>query len=666
MNYSEECLIYDIETPKGAFLLSVYEPRDDKYVDFNINEYDNDLYKMIKYLDLNKDKYWVGYNNINFDSQVIEFIWRTYSKWYELSGLEIAAIIWQFAQDTIDASNFGVFPTYREFELTFKQIDLFRVNHYDNKNRMVSLKRLMYEMDLENIEEFSIDHRKTDFTKEEIQNLIDYCHNDLIATNKFFEITTGRTDHPCYKENDQIALRENIEKEFGVSCLNYSDSKIGDEIVKKYYCEEANVSYKDLPKKGTFRKQIHLKNCIAKYVKFQTKQLQDFHKKIKAKSLKMTDDIDEEISFYGAKYTFKKGGLHTVNKNEIYKSNDKYMILDYDGASFYPRLAIVNGFVPAHLGKSFLNGYIKLYDKRIELKPLSKKDKLIKGIVDALKLSVNAVYGKSSDMQSWLFDKQMTIAICITGELSLMMLNEAYELAGIKVISSNTDGTTVICPREKYEQLLEINKAWEMITEIQLEETRYDKIIFSTVNDYIAIKEGYQDAPEEKKHEYIKKKGDFLTDFELHKNKSFRIIPLALDKYFIDGIHPYDFVKNHKNKYDFCARAKASKDFHYEGINKETGDRTIYNKLIRYYLSTEGLQLLKIKNAECETNAANVSEVNARDEGYWLSTVCNNIKDFNPNIINYDFYLEKIYKFIEKIDKNFQRKSEDINQLSLF
>ena len=204
MDYVRECLIYDIETPKGAFLLSVYEPDTEKYIDYSINEYTNDLYKMIKYLDNNKDKHWVGYNNINFDSQVIEYIWRNYGRWYEKSNLEIAALIWQFAQDTIDNSNHGVFPEYRDYELTFKQIDLFKINHYDNKNRMVSLKRLMYEMDLENIEEFSIDHRKVDFTKEEIQDLIDYCHNDLIATYEFFKITTGRTLNPCYKENVQV------------------------------------------------------------------------------------------------------------------------------------------------------------------------------------------------------------------------------------------------------------------------------------------------------------------------------------------------------------------------------------------------------------------------------------------------------------------------------
>jgi len=45
------------------------------------------------------------------------------------------------------------------------------------------------------------------------------------------------------------------------------------------------------------------------------------------------------------------------------------------------------------LGKEFLRGYKTMFEKRLELKPLAKKDKKIAGIVGALKLAVNSVYG---------------------------------------------------------------------------------------------------------------------------------------------------------------------------------------------------------------------------------------------------------------------------------
>ncbi len=76
----------------------------------------------------------------------------------------------------------------------------------------------------------------------------------------------------------------------------------------------------------------------------------------------------------------------------------------------------------------------------------------------------------------------------ITGELSLMMLIEAYELAGINVISANTDGVTIMIKKCYIEKMHEINSWWSELTQYELERADYQKIIFSTVNDYLAIK----------------------------------------------------------------------------------------------------------------------------------------------------------------------------------
>jgi hypothetical protein len=188
----------------------------------------------MRFTEQHDEHYWVGYNNLRFDSQVVEHIIRNYENWHELSGLEICAMIAQKAADTIHDANYDVLPEYREEWLSLKQLDLFKINHYDNKNRMVSLKRLEFEMDLENIEEMPIHHTKENMTQEDIMITIDYCKNDVMATYEFYKVTTGNTEHPLYKGNNQVELREDIYEEFGIPCLNYSDSKIGDEMIKKY------------------------------------------------------------------------------------------------------------------------------------------------------------------------------------------------------------------------------------------------------------------------------------------------------------------------------------------------------------------------------------------------------------------------------------------------
>ena len=647
-------LIYDIETMRELFLVCVYNPETGVMHDFQVSRNINQLDGFIRFTEQHPDYYWVGYNNLRFDSQVIEWIIRNHDNWHELTALEVAAKIAQKAADVIHDADYDVFPEYREEWLTLKQLDLFRVNHYDNKNRRVSLKRLEFEMDLENIEEMPIHHSKTDMSKDDIEITIKYCHNDVMATYEFYKVTTGDTDHPLYKGNNQIELRQDIEEEFGIPCLNYSDSKIGDEMIKKFYCQEKGIQYSDLPKKGFFRKEVKVKHCIADYITFQTPELQEFFNRISKERLTMKDDFKESLEFYGNTYTFAKGGLHTENKPKVFEASDDTIIVDWDVSSYYPAIIINNGRYPAHLGKEFLLGYKAMFEKRLELKPLAKKDKKIKGIVGALKLAVNSVYGKSSDMQNWIYDRQLTMFTTITGELSLLMLIEAYELAGIRVISANTDGVTIMVKNVTKDKMDEINKWWMDITKYELERTDYQKIIFSTVNDYLAIKTDGE----------IKKKGDFLTDFELHKNKSARIVPLALEQYYTSDIPVADTIRSHSNIFDFCLRQKATKDFHYEGI--ANGKTTVYNKLIRYYVSNTGEKLLKVKNENSDSTAVDTAQIEA---GEWLCTVCNHLtKDTTTDNVNFAYYIERAEKIISKIELQGKKRKVVVNpnQLSLF
>ena len=648
-------IIYDIETMKEYFLVVALIPGE-TYRAFEVHKDKNNLGAFIKFAEDHKDHYWVGYNNLRFDSQVVEWVLRNYDYWHEFSNLEITAKIAQKAADVIDDANHDVFPEYRESDLTLKQLDLFRIHHFDNKNRRVSLKRLEFEMDLENIEEMPIHHSKENMTDEDIVLTKEYCFNDVWATYQFYLVTIGQTDHPLYKGDNKIELRQDIEAEFGIPCLNYSDSKIGDEMIKKYYCEQKRIDYQQLPKKGYFRKSIAVKNCIATYVEFQTVELQAFLKKIRKMNLGLQDDFKEELHFYNNVYSFMKGGLHTENSPKIFEADDEYEIIDWDVSSYYPAIIINNGRYPFHLGPEFLRGYQEMFNKRLELKPLAKKDKKIKGIVGALKLAVNSVYGKSSDMQNWIYDRQLTMFTTITGELSLMMLIEAYELAGINVISANTDGVTIRIKKTLIDKMHEINAWWSELTKYELERADYQKIIFSTVNDYLAIKTDGE----------VKKKGDFLTDFELHKNKSARIVPLALEQYFLCDVPVDTTIKSHNNIFDFCLRQKASKDFHYEGVDKSTGEKKIYNKLIRYYISNTGEKLLKVKNEDSDSGAANVSQVEA---GEWLATVCNHLKKDHPlDNINYDYYIERAERIIYKIQTEGKKRKAAVNpnQLTLF
>jgi hypothetical protein len=92
----------------------------------------------------------------------------------------------------------------------------------------------------------------------------------------------------------------------------------------------------------------------------------------------------------------------------------------------------------------------------------------------------------------------------------------------------------------------------------------------------------------------------------------------------------------------------------------------VYNKLIRYYISNTGEKLLKVKNEDSDSGAADVSQVEA---GEWLATVCNHLKKDHPlDNINYDYYIERAEKIIYKISSEGRKRKVVVNpnQLSLF
>jgi hypothetical protein len=110
-------------------------------------------------------------------------------------------------------------------------------------------------------------------------------------------------------------------------------------------------------------------------------------------------------------------------------------------------------------------------------------------------------------------------------------------------------------------------------------------------------------------------------------------------------------------------RQRANKDFHFEG--KANGKTTVYNKLIRFYISNTGEKLLKVKNTDSASGAASVSQVEAGD---WVMTVCNHLQPTHSlDNINHSYYIERAERIINKIDYNGKRRPVIIaNQLTLW
>ena len=103
----------------------------------------------------------------------------------------------------------------------------------------------------------------------------------------------------------------------------------------------------------------------------------------------------------------------------------------------------------------------------------------------------------------------------------------------------------------------------------------------------------------------VKTKGAFDIDLELHKNRSERIVPIAVKRYFVNDVPVEDTIKNHlsvgnygkienQGIYDFCIGKKIQSNQNYTiEDGEENLIKNITDKVIRFYVSTDGDYLKK-------------------------------------------------------------------------
>ncbi len=653
-------VVYDIETLSNLFLYYDYNPKTEDDHVFIFHESRNDLKEFIEYLKT-KGLNQVGFNNINFDAQVLQWILDNEYKLSKLSGDALAKEVYQYSQYVISKQNGGGWPDYPEWKLKIPQLDLFKIWHFDNKAKATGLKWIQFSMDWDNLLEMPIEHTETVSTTQ-IPDILEYCKNDVLSTSQFFKITLGQTDHPLYKGSNRIELRNDIEKEFGVRCINFNDVKIGDEINKQSYLSLTGIDKDDLKIKRAPTNSFMYKDCVPNYISFITSELNEFYDKLKSTIVDINIKQEFILNFKGTSYTIAKGGIHSNDTKRILKPNENQILRDADVQSMYPNSIRKRRLYPRHLGEEWLEIYISNIYKRINAKKDYKltKNKKSKVIDEVFKLSLNGAFGKTGEPSSWQYDLFINMSVTIGNQLEILMLIEMLELKNIHVLSANTDGIVCLFEKEQEDTYNKICMAWEMLVgnhELgQLEYTDYEKLAQTSVNSYIAIKTGTEPIEDR-----VKTKNEFMTDFELHKNKSARVVPLALYEYFVHGRSPKDFIMNHKNIYDFCIGVKKKGDTYFmtERVENNVHIEEKQQKTLRFYISNKGCKITK------RHKDGRLWQITA---GKWMHTLFNKFekKPWNEYDINYSYYIEKAQSIIDSINDVGKNETHEVKQLELF
>jgi len=391
--------VHDYETLINCFVAVFTDYRTDDTKVFVIHKTRNDFTELSRFLfgNANDEIYHISFNGISFDSQITEFLLREYDYLEELSAEDIAHTLYMQAQNVIERSNAGEFPEFSEREMKIKQLDVFKLNHWDNPAKRSSLKWIQFSMDWYNVRDMPIHHSTYITTQEEIETITTYCVNDVRSTKQIMLLS-----------KEQIMLRKTLTNEYNINLYSASEPKISKELFLLFLSQKMGINKYDLKQRRTVRNEIVIGNIILDYINFNRKEFKSIHDKFKTLVLDPENTkggFKYSVTHKGVKTDFGLGGVHGATSAGVYEAKDGMIIMTSDVTSFYPNLAIRNGWSPAHLPKEeFCEQYEWFFEERKKIPKSDPKNYVYKIIL-------NSTYGLSLSTISRIYFDYLTSII---------------------------------------------------------------------------------------------------------------------------------------------------------------------------------------------------------------------------------------------------------------
>lgn len=653
---------WDIETYPNIFTASFIHAATGMKLVFEISDRKNEQSQLIKFVfNLGRSKArGIGFNNLAFDYPVLHYVVNT-------PGCTLEQI-YAKAQSQIKPE--GQWPEIVwDRDQIFEQIDLYKINHFDNKARRTSLKSVEIGMRSEQV---------MDLPYEVGATLDDQQKDHLIVYNRDFDVHhTLRFYVRCL---DKIHFREELTKQYGRNFMNHADTKIGKDIFV-HELEKAGVDCSGV----TIRERIALTDVIPPYVKLETTEFTDIMNRMKSVVLtkKQQDELlttkgvfsDMVATVDGIEYTFGLGGIHSGIPNCIYKSGDGFVMSARDVTSLYPNLSIKNRFYPEHLGETFCDVYENLFNRRRDAKRAGDK------IVDAtLKLALNGTFGNMGSRFSPFCDHKCLLSITITGQLSMAMLIEQLrKVPQMTIVQTNTDGLILHHPAQYLEHVDNVCQWWMDVTQLNLECEDITSVYQRDVNNYIQVGTNGK----------IKRKGAYEYKYQWHQDPSAMIVARAAEAALVHGEDIRTFITRHRDPFDFMLRAKVPRSARLVMRWPEWGAEQEMQNTTRVFISRNGGSLVKLlpptgtpgtwkrKNGvKDDVYNAVMREITGQpgdldsigtpwDERIhtksrskhdavretsmcagWKVTECADAKDFDWGALNYDWYIQEAEKLV--------------------
>lgn len=645
---------------------------------------DTDLFSLLYWLQQKAD--YFGYNNRKYDRLMLSALLMYYNQFDKPSKL--ITFLYETSQRVIRSSNNDTLWTDNFTSLilrnnvAFRDLDLFQIFRLDHYHK--SLKQTSINIKWYNLKEYTMPpigdldrhyyherlpeakgmtdrelniHYRNVFErfipKEYLQEMADYNDNDVYIVAELIRMN-----------QEEVLLRYRISEEYKVDVFSASRSTIADKVIVKLYSKYTGLHPKAFIDTKTIRRKILVSEILSDKIAFSTPELNDILSGIRSLTLKgEKGEFDREFTFMGTSYTIATGGLHSNEIPAVYVENSDSIIVDRDVASYYPNMIRSLKVCQKHLiPKAWFRIADTIVDERLEHKHLSKdksldvmeRDKHATAAA-CLKIVANAgIFGKMGSEQSFLCDKKAMYQVTINGQLFLLMLIEKLELAGIHVISANTDGIVTIVPRELEQTADDICHWWEKRLGLELEFTYYTKYVTEGVNSYLTVKRGGSSKFKGRMNPKM-----FLED--LSKGYNSPIVAKCVTEYFINGTPVMETLRNAKSILDFCRTQNVNHKYRLEFTHVVDGKiRTdVVQRNTRFYISSTGGTLMKVESMGWNDNGEEQVKKSSLCAGQRVS-ICNTVDDTDISElnVNYLYYYNEAMAIIEPIEQSRNNKGK--------
>ncbi|MBG89544.1 MAG: hypothetical protein CMO80_21975 [Verrucomicrobiales bacterium] len=539
-------LVFDIECYINYFLIAFKDTVTNKYIyfervgtDYGDSDWNDDPRKLIWIMNYGLI---VGFNSIGYDMPIAIMA---------MAGKSVAQM--KAATNMIIGEGFKPWQVLRKLKL--KNINADHIDIMEVTPLAGSLKIYGGRAGTRKMQDLPI-HPEVELTPDQISVTRYYCFNDLDTTHDVYN-----------KVKKDIDLREEMSKEYSVDLRSKSDAQIAEAVI----AHELTKMLGHKPSKPVIEPGTAYRYRIPDWMGFQTPLMNGVLDILRETIFVVSEKgsvglppqlANLKININESTYTMGIGGLHSTEKKTSHFSDDLYQLSDHDVTSYYPFIILNNNLYPQHLGPAFLHVFRSIVQRRLAAKNAAKEygDKAkaetdptkkaeyeqlakdSKRTADSLKIVINGTFGKLGSKWSIFYSPDLLIQTTITGQLALLMMIETFELNGIQVISANTDGIVIKCPRSKTATRDAILDAWQKQTNFELEASYYRALCSRDVNNYFAVK---QDGG-------VKGKGAY-SDPGLRKNAATTICTKAVAEFLEHGTPIETYIRNCTNIMDFIS-----------------------------------------------------------------------------------------------------------------